>query len=357
MPYCHDPAQPESCGICFRASTDPIFAITISHIRPPRTAPLRRGNGRILKAPVTARERPDLFDCLHRGGRTGENRECRSGCKKGTLIPLQSCSIHGKCSVAMKVDNSPCCKECPDRNMVMVREPLPIQNKVQSKRAIVTASSGEEGEETLAISIKWIEAYARRLDADLVILRDTLVPNWGMSVKFGIGAVLDAYERIIYLDADTTAHPLKCPDLFQEVPDGYLGICDDYKDMIRTGFGDQIKREYALVCQSQGWPVTDFDWYGNTGVMVIEKSHRDLFRVPEKPLRACHLGEQHVWLARMHLSKTRIHFMPSQCNYQWWSKGNFQSDPPTNAILHYSGMRPHKSFKERIELMKNFAHT
>lgn len=237
----------------------------------------------------------------------------------------------------------------------MVRpEPPPLTLTPGSARAIVTVAVGDEGRKLLELSRPWMTTYATRLGADFVVL-DWLFPEQPMYSKFQLHRVLDHYERVIFLDADTLADPVKAPDLFALVQPGEFGIYDDWP-AFKTGNGvDGFNRMFNSVRASQGWPPKEISWYGNTGVMVFDRSHKPLLAPPALPIPKQHVGEQNLWLSRVLDAGVPILNLDSRANRQWWEFSEFKDPQPDDSILHFSGMRPRTSKYHRLRLMSRFA--
>jgi LPS sulfotransferase NodH len=226
--------------------------------------------------------------------------------------------------------------------------------KPTKTRAVVTVAAGQEGRDLLFLSRPWMERYVARLDAEFVVL-DWEMPEHGIYSKFQLYRVLDHYERVVFLDADAWADPDHCPDLFARVPAGDFGIYDDRPGLLaKTAFGP-FTQENGAVRTSQGMPVASPKFYGNTGVMVFDRSHRDILAPPSQPIPVKHCGEQTLWVARLQDSGKPITFLSDDCNRQWWEHGEFERPQPPTAILHFSGMRPHRSPENRIKEMRRVA--
>lgn len=219
------------------------------------------------------------------------------------------------------------------------------------KRAVVTVAAGEIGKALLRFSRSWLERYATRLQADLVVL-DWCLNEYPMYSKFQIYRTLEHYDRIIYLDADTLADPDACPDLFARVPAGHFGIYDDAHALRAANKFDIFVNEVTKVRASQGMPASGLPWYGNTGIFVAERMHKDLLAPPARSIPMMHCGEQSLFNARLQDSGVPITFLPDDCNRQWWEHREFKAVQPPNAILHFSGMHEKDN---RLGLMKKVA--
>ncbi len=219
---------------------------------------------------------------------------------------------------------------------VLVPQPPPLTLSPTSKVALVTVAVGEEGKALLDISRPFMEAYAARLGIDFVVVDWPGHPSWPMSSKFGIGRILDHYERIIYLDADVLPRP-GCVDLLSLCPEQSLGACDELQFQYKQP-QHGILKHYQILRQEIGHDITIIpSWYFNAGVMVVPRRYQYLLFPPLYPLPIRHLTEQeHTNAIAL---RDGIDFFPlsRECNWQQWTDHGFRQSPP-NAILHFSGM-------------------
>jgi len=140
------------------------------------------------------------------------------------------------------------------------------------KRLVLTIAIGDAHKRIHAVTAPTQRAYAERLGADYLVLKelgpDQTTPHWE---KLRIHELLLQYERIVYLDADVLVRD-DCPDLFAEVPETQLGAHNE------GAFLDR-RASLAQALEESGETVEDWDGaYYNTGVMVISRRHRGLFR-------------------------------------------------------------------------------
>lgn len=142
------------------------------------------------------------------------------------------------------------------------------------KKAVVTICIGEEFESVAEYTHPTLKKYAERIGAEFIKIESALTtPHWA---KFIIQDLLNKYDRIIYLDTDLIVRD-DCPDLFEIVPYNQLGAFNEAKF---------TQREFSIIetAKAYGIDPSKLRWNGkyyNTGVMVISKCHRNLFRKPE----------------------------------------------------------------------------
>ena len=142
------------------------------------------------------------------------------------------------------------------------------------KKAVVTVCIGEKFKVQAEISHSTIKAYADRIGAEFIVI-DTVSrdPHWE---KMQIYNLLLKYQRIIYLDTDLIVRD-DCPNFFELVPESQLGIFNEGRFDDRSGSMMEAYREYHNPFPPK-WDGT----YYNTGVMVISRRHRHLFKFPER---------------------------------------------------------------------------
>jgi hypothetical protein len=144
------------------------------------------------------------------------------------------------------------------------------------KKAVVTLTIGQKFDALATLTHPTLKAYADRIDADFIVLSDMVTcqqPHWS---KFLLYDLLPDYDRIIFLDTDIIVRD-DCPDLTKIVPSDKLGMfCEGH-------FTPRMEslRE-AVVAYKEEIPKWDGRSYYNSGVMVMSKQHRILFKLPDK---------------------------------------------------------------------------
>lgn len=168
------------------------------------------------------------------------------------------------------------------------------------KNAIVTITIGEQYEEIAKLTHPSIKAYAERIGAEFIVLREEAkYPHWQ---KFRLFELLIRFERIIYLDTDLIIRD-DCPNLFNEVPSDKLGIFEEGKFSPRGGYLQKAMEIYDM--QLENWE----DVYHNTGVMVVSRYHAQLFNYAptEKEMKPdIFLGEQTFLNLRMQIEEIEV---------------------------------------------------
>lgn len=311
-----------------------------------------------------------LTTCKYLGAPTGETRTCKS-CNTSQEVPLLGCAKHGTCTETKLLSGVQCCRICPDREAgevprihpqvasqpksergLMIPTPPVLDLRPRHFRALVTVAVGEEGQALLAASRAHMEAYARRVGADFVVLNWPGHPAWPMSAKFMIARVLDHYDRIAYVDADILLRP-GCVDLFSLCSEYEYGAVDELPwHRTQPRFGRE--KAYLKFRRQMGFaPVHHLPWMLNCGVQVVPRSYQHLLLPPEGPIQPAHCAEQDLINARVLdgflAGEVKVRLLDRRANHQNWTDPGFRAATP-DAILHWSGSsRERVSRAERIK--------
>ena len=227
-----------------------------------------------------------------------------------------------------------------------IRPPKP-NVAAKSKSAVITIGVGERGQEMLAISEPGIEAYARRIGADYVAIRESHCP-WQFAEKFLCADYLRVYDRIIYLDADIIVRST-APNLFAVVPADMVGIQNDLP--YSTQGCKWYYEEVELVQRWQQMRTFPPPYCLNTGLFVASSVHADIFRVPDHPFKAIHCAEQHLITARLHACGVPIFLFDQSIHWQQWADLD-KAVYSNGQFLHFSGVLDHR---KRLAMMRGSA--
>jgi FkbM family methyltransferase len=144
----------------------------------------------------------------------------------------------------------------------------------QFMNAVVTISIGDKYNELGKLTHPSLKTYADKIGAEFIVIdQPSEHPHWE---KFQLYNLLLKYQRIIYLDTDMIVRD-DCPSLFEMVPDNQLGIFNEGRFDNRFGSLKEAYDSYHVPFPKK-WDGT----YYNTGVMVISRRHRQLFKMPER---------------------------------------------------------------------------
>ena len=176
-------------------------------------------------------------------------------------------------------------------------------------KAIVTIVSGDKYKAIWERVEPYFVAYAEKCDAELIVLGGGDVPSahW---LKFSIYDLLHKqFDRVAFIDADILIRP-DAPSIFDIVPEDEFGIFNEGYYTPRAICLHEVKKVYNVDLSK--WDGTT---YYNTGVMVISKCHRHIFKVNSeiKPLRNSY-GEQTYLNMRIIQSGIKVFIIPPTFN-------------------------------------------
>ena len=205
------------------------------------------------------------------------------------------------------------------------------------KRAVSTVSIGEAYNSIEKITHPSLSAYAKRLSADFVVLREqkTKYPHY---VKLEIGKLLDEYERVLFLDTDTIVSK-SCPSLFEMVPEDCLGIYDEGKlaNEVQRATHYEVMRLaeefYGISAEPLGYG------FYNTGVMVLSQCHKELFSVPPRDEMFANYWDQAYLNLRIRQEKTKIYDIGFKFNRMYYVDPVVNEHRLASHIVHYAGIQ------------------
>lgn len=203
--------------------------------------------------------------------------------------------------------------------------------KANSMNAVVTIAIGDAYQMMCQLTHPSLKAYADKIGADFICIDKQKIsqttPHWE---KFQIFTLLNKYEHILYLDTDIIIRD-DCPNLFDIVPPRFLGAFNEAK------FTDRSKELMIDVCKQYDVTLPNWDGrYFNTGVLVISRQHKHLFKKPEKEV--CNFYEQtylNMMIAKedVPMFELKHEFNRMTCMDRFTGEERFAS-----YIIHYAGV-------------------
>lgn len=196
--------------------------------------------------------------------------------------------------------------------------------------AVMTISMGEAYQRIAAITHPSIKAYADKIGADFVVIDKQKVSETSAHYeKFQIYDLLNKYSRIIYIDTDAIVRP-DCPSLFDVVSHSAIGMFDEGAIMDRT---DAMRG----VCKDYGEEIKKWDGqYYNTGVMVVSRIHKQIFKKP--PKEAWNFYEQSYINLRVIKGGVRVHPLDQRFNRMSCMDKVTGEHRLRSHIVHYAGV-------------------
>lgn len=143
----------------------------------------------------------------------------------------------------------------------------------EKRKAVLTIVNGEKYKAIWERVEPYFIAYADKCEAELIVMSEGDVPtaHW---LKFGMYDLLHKqFDRIAFIDADILIRP-DTPSLFDIVPEDQFGIFNEGFYTPRSMCIHEVKKVYNV--ELPNWNGAD---YYNTGVMVVSRQHRHIFKV------------------------------------------------------------------------------
>jgi len=200
---------------------------------------------------------------------------------------------------------------------------------MKQKLAVVTVCVGDYYEELAKYTHPSLKAYAEKINAEFIVIgKDN--PNYITQKynKFEIYNLLNKYDRIIYLDTDIILRD-DCPNLFEVVPKTKLGMYNEA--MLGERFS--YLRDASEVYQE---PLKDWDHkFYNSGVMVISRMHKRVFRLPKM---ADIIETDQPWInLRIQNDKIEMHDLSYKFNRMSEFDQHIGINRLDSYVIHYAG--------------------
>lgn len=211
-------------------------------------------------------------------------------------------------------------------------------NSKPESRLFLTIASGEFYQRMAAVTHPFLKKYAKKIGADFQCIENPHKSLPAHFQKMAIRELFDDYDRILFMDTDILVRP-DCPDLFELVDESHLGILDQAPHYPTSPV------QFSETISQWGYDLTP-ERYFNTGVMVISKCHRDLYRIPEN-IRIEQIPfdqEQTVLNLNFLLDRTKIKELDLTFNHLATSE--IEPDYADSFVIHYAGYK--SGFREEL---------
>lgn len=197
------------------------------------------------------------------------------------------------------------------------------------KRVLCTIIIGAMAKKCAEYTLPRIRRYAKKIDAELVIVDRGIYPRWPMANKFFIASVASQYDRTFYVDIDVWIRD-SCPDVFKTFAPGSIY---KHRDQDHLEFGHLEKDARIL-----GHPGTIKHCW-NSGVAILDRQHADIWTPPESVREFTHTLEQSTAELNIFQKGYKITPLPVEFNNQLWTGESFWKHYETAHIIHLSGWR------------------
>lgn len=204
------------------------------------------------------------------------------------------------------------------------------------KYALLTIAIGDKYQTMGQITHPYMQKYAQKIGADFIVIDKQKIsqttPHWE---KFQLLDYLEKYDRILFLDTDVLVKK-NCPNIFDIVPEEKIGAFNEASFTAR--------RDIAIETCAEAYRMKDFRWdgmYYNTGVMVVSKCHRMLFRKP--PQEIFNFYEQSYINVMIQRTQTPVFNLPYFYNRMTCMDKMTGKDRYESFMIHYAGVVFHDS--------------
>ena len=172
------------------------------------------------------------------------------------------------------------------------------------KRLIYTLAIGNEFEKCFKLAHTTFEAYAKKVNADLIIQTESEGHAHIWFEKFSMKKYFDKYDRILYIDSDVLIHP-NSPNIFEEVAVEDLALFNEGRFVDRK---DILFNYFKIVKFDGKWN----EKYFNAGIMLIPKQYKYIFDTPLGEFVRGYCDQDHInYMICKH--KIKVH----ELRYQW----------------------------------------
>lgn len=211
---------------------------------------------------------------------------------------------------------------------------------------VLTAAVGDKFERISKLTLPTIASYAKKINAECIVLSEEhmngeISPHW---LKFKIYDYLKKYNRIIFLDSDLIVRS-DTPNLFDLVPEDKFGIFNEAGFTNRYPCIDELIQVYGFIPPKK----TEIKYY-NSGVMVLSRKHREIFRPPKdyKPL-VNSFGEQTFLNYRIQSNGDQVQELDFNFNRMSCLDMPTGLNRLSSYIVHYAGCPSAELMEELIK--------
>lgn len=212
------------------------------------------------------------------------------------------------------------------------------QLKRNLRTAVVTICIGDFYKELSEITHPKIKNYAEKIGADFISLSGT-----GLSVicyeKFQLRAMLQKYDRILYIDSDALVSP-NAPNIFDVVPEEMMGFLNESPLGYDNKFIDFLREHGSEYLEE--WSKHRKCY--NAGIFVCSKQHRDVFKLPEVLVN--HYQEQSYLNLRLLQEKVKVFDLPYQYNHMIYLDLVIKEHRLKSYFIHYAGFLENRPIEE-----------
>jgi hypothetical protein len=210
--------------------------------------------------------------------------------------------------------------------------------------AVVTIAAGQRSLDLLKLTGPTMERYAAKIGADFHAVTTNTEERYPVGNKFRLKSLVENYERTLFLDVDVWVKK-DADNLFDVVPIRTVGVhCDWTKNTDRKW----MKKVSQQISEEQGVEYKKIRTL-NSGVIVFDREHLDIWTPPPLPSNPTHLTEQ-VWVEYNILNqRVPVTYLDPKYNTQWWFS-DFKELESQAHILHLAACQ----HEERLYRMQKY---
>jgi len=239
----------------------------------------------------------------------------------------------------------PTCKPRPKPKLVVIQPVRDVPVEPKNDIAIISVATGQNATEMAKITFPRFQQYADLVSADFIEVRTNHYPRYPLANKFRVGAITANYRRVLFLDADIWLRA-NVGNLFEMLEPGAIWMHPDVE--MWPGLSWSVKQSEAMGKEQSITP--NLSRVYNTGVVMFDQDHRDIWSPPPKPMGTTHVSEQ-FWIEHQAIP-CGIRDLHWQFNCQWYWPIFGQIEPHAK-VVHLANC-PHA---ERITRLQKYEAT
>lgn len=225
---------------------------------------------------------------------------------------------------------------------------------MMEKRAVVTLCIGEKAEKYAKFTHEPMKKYARRLNADFIVYNKPVVNfksaknfNPILFEKYQVHDTLGTHDKVLFLDTDILVTP-QAPDIFSLTPRDKVGC-------VLEDFGTEKEDRRNLIKKVQD-VLGDVGWsegFMNSGVFVVSKAHRDVFKMYKE--YGFYDGEYEQTNTNWYIKKAGFEFfsLSYKFNFMGLMRVYYGPEHREAYFIHYAGKGGIFPWVDKIEQLKN----
>jgi hypothetical protein len=194
---------------------------------------------------------------------------------------------------------------------------------------------GEQFKRVARVTHPPMRDYARKVGAEFYVISEPKhsTPIWD---KLQLYDLFDRFDRIICIDSDTLVLP-NCPNLFEIVPEGILGMYNegllttDEEKKIQADAIEQAEKEHGIKVKDRGYR------FYNAGVIVLSQCHKHIFATPDKQPQMSY-ADQPLYNLRILSTETPVQDIGYKFNRMPYVDSKVNEDRIKSYIIHYAGL-------------------